>query len=351
MNAEQSHLRSIVSPEARRLSELARAAGYGDSPDAALQLGREAISMLTDDEETPLLADVLRWQGSVMRERGQTSAAEPFYRRSLDVAEHLGYDAGRAHALNSLASLAQRRGDLASAANLISSALALAVRCGEMRLVGMLQQNLGILADIRGDRAAALAYYRVSLSTFESSSDLQPMCWVLNNLALLLIKEEEFDEAHALLDRALGISRARGDLMAEGIVEENRAELHLTEGNLDEAYVSLWRALEIAETRADDMRKAGALKLRGVHERLSSRPVDAVNTLQYALTLSAVTEDALLGAEVLYQFGMALWASGNGCMADQVWAAALDAFERLAARDWVARVRERLSGVGSSRYL
>src|SRR6185503_3269425 len=207
MNAEP-HLRSIISPEARRLSELARAAGYGDSPDAALQLGREAISLLTGDDESPLLADVLRWQGSVMRERGQTSAAEPLYRRSLDVAERLDYDAGRAHALNALGSLAQRRGDLTAAGKLISEALVLATRCGETRLVGMLQQNLGIIADIRGNRASALAYYRVSLRTFESSNDLQPICWVLNNLALLLIKEEEFDEAHAVLDRALGIARA-----------------------------------------------------------------------------------------------------------------------------------------------
>lgn len=350
MNAEQSDLRSLSS-EARRLSELARAAGFGDSPDSALQLGREAIAMLTGDAETPLLADVLRWQGSVMRERGQTSAAEPLYQRSLGVAERLGYDAGRAHALNSLASLAQRRGDLAAAGNLINDALALAARCGETRLVGMLQQNLGILADIRGNPSAALAYYRVSLHTFEESNDLQPMCWVLNNLGLLLLKEEEFDEAHRMLDRALGIARARGDMMAEGIVEENRAELYLTEGHIDEGYASLVRALDVAETRGDDMRKAAALKLRGAHERLSGRPADAVNTLQYALTLSAVTEDALLGAEVLYQFAMALSASGDASTADQVWLAALDAFERIAARQWVTRVRERLSGVGSGRYL
>jgi tetratricopeptide (TPR) repeat protein len=352
---EMTHLATATNKrtatvEARRLSELARAAGLGDSPDEALQWHRDAVSLLGTHEETPLLADVLRWKATILRDRGRTSEAEPLYRRSLEVSIAIGYDAGRAHATNYLASIALRRGDVTGAASLMTDALEIADRCGESRLVGMLQQNLGIAADIRGNPAAAIAHYRVSLRTFEQTNDTEAICWVLNNLGLVLLREQQNGEASDCFVRALGIARARGDMMAEGIIEENRAELALIDGHLDEAHSHIRRATEIAELRRDDVRLAAALKLKGAHERLSGRPADATDTLRHALTLSAISEDALLGAETLYQFGMALHDFGDEKGAAHAWQSALDAFERIGARQWVGRVRKMLSGATSGRY-
>lgn len=337
--------------EARQLAELARAAGFGDSPDNALQWHREVQSLLETDDETPLLADVLRWQAVVLRDRGKTTDAEPLFARSLEVATRIRYEAGRAHALNQMSSLALRRGDLVAAANTLSDALVLADRVGESRLVGMIQQNLGIVADIRGNPAMALAHYRVALRMLEEANDPQATCWVLNNLGYLLVREGSLDEAREVFERGLGIARARGDLMSEGILEGNRAELRLTLGEIDEAYAGIKRSLEIAEQRNDDVRRAGGLKLLGSYQRLAGRPAEAVETLRHALTLSAVGEDALLGAEVLYQFGLALHDLGDRDSARQVWNASLEAFERISARQWVGRVRERLSTGGTGRYL
>ncbi len=337
--------------EARRLAELARAAGLGDTPDDALQLHQEALTLLGADDETPLLADVLRWQGSVLRHRGRISDAEPLYQRSLDLCVRLGYDAGHAHALNCLAALAQRRGDVTTAAALSSDALLIANRCDDVRLVGLIQQNLGIIADIRGNPAAALAHYRVSLRTFEATNDLQSICWVLNNLGYLQTKEGEYADAHESFDRALGIARARGDLMSEGTLEENRAELALIRGDLIGAERSIHRALEIARQREDDVRRAAALKLHGARQRLTGCPELALETLQRALTLSAVGEDALLGAETLYQFGLALREADRANEGNEVLRTALESFERICARQWVGRTRTQLTNPSRGRYL
>jgi tetratricopeptide (TPR) repeat protein len=339
------------SVESRRLAVLARAAGLGDSPDDALQLHRDALTLVGTDEASPFVADVLRWQATVLRDRGRTSEAEPLYTRSLELSIKLGYDAGHAHALNFLGSLAARRGDVTRAANMMTDALELAERCREKRLVGMIQQNLGILADMRGNPAAAMAHYRVSLRTFESANDLQLVCWVLTNLGYLHVKEGRYDEAHDALTRALGIARARGDLMTEAVVEENLAELFLVRGDVADAYAPIERAYAIADQRNDDLRRGAALKLRGAFERLSGRPEQATDALRHALTLSAVSEDALLGAEILYQFGLALAAEGDEKHARTAWSSALDAFERIAARQWVARVRTCLTEGPSGRYL
>jgi tetratricopeptide (TPR) repeat protein len=185
----------------------------------------------------------------------------------------------------------------------------------------------------------------------EDTKDPQATCWVLNNLGYLLVHEGNFDEARDAFERGLGLARARGDLMSEGILEGNRAELRLMLGEIEDAFAGIMRALEIAEQRDDDVRRAGALKLLGAYQRLSGRPTEAAATLERAATLSAISEDAVLGAEVLYQFGLALHAAGDEGSARQVWEAALEAFERIAARQWVRRVRQRLSGGGTSRYL
>lgn len=336
---------------ALRLAEAAREAGFGDAPDAAIQRHQEALNLLGADDTTPLHADVLRWQGTVLRDRGRTSEAERLYRRSLRIASKLGYQQGVAHALNCLAGLAQRRGHIDTAAKLLGDAHLLADRCGERQLVAMIQANLAVLADIRGNTDAAITHFRIALHAAEAIDDDQQVVRVLVNFGYLLVRRQRFDEAERAFARGLAIAKARGDSYYEGIFAENRAELHLMRGELDEAHPLFCRALDIAEQRRDDVRKAAALKLRGAYERLTGHPVDATDTLRYGLTLAAVGEDALLGGEILYQFGQALDACGDRAMADEVWRTALDAFERIASTEWVARVQARLERGATATYL
>ena len=336
--------RSPPTIEARRLAELAMAAGFGAAADELiLRSDRESLALLGADDGSPLLADVLRWQGSVLRDRGQTSDAERLYQRSLTVAKELAYEAGHAHALNCLGSVAQRRGDLPSAAKFFREAQRIAEGSGEGRLAGMIQQNLGIISDIVGDSEAAFSYYHASLHAFESTHDTQAMTLVLNNLGVLLFKSGRHEEARSSYDRALTLARYRGDLLSEGVIEQNVAELELKQGNLSAAAPSIDRALEIAEIRQDKLRRAAALRLRGASLRLSGHPGDALEPLQAAMALSAAAEDALLGGEVMFECGLALADAGDLTAATQSWTAALDAFERIGAADWIDRVRSHLA--------
>src|SRR5215468_2751889 len=109
--------------EAQRVAELGRSETYGDSPDVALQRHRDALVLLGSQELTPLHADTLRWEGTVLRDRGRTSDAQRLYDRSLEIARHLRYERGIAHALNCLAGLAIRRGELMIASELFTDAL------------------------------------------------------------------------------------------------------------------------------------------------------------------------------------------------------------------------------------
>ena len=336
--------------EGRRLAELAMAAGFGSTADdLVLRSDRESLAMLGADDDSPLLADVLRWQGSVLRDRGQTTDAEALYKRSLDVAKRLDYQVGQAAALNCLGSVAQRRGDLGAAHRYYNDARRIAEVCGEGRLAGMIQQNLGIIADIAGDSEAAFSHYLASLHAFESTHDSQAMTLVLNNLGVTQMKSGRLDDARSSYDRALTLARYRGDLLSEGVVEENIAELEMKRGNIAAATPSIDRALEIAELRNDRMRRAAGLKLRGVSLRMAGRAADALEPLRTAMALSAVSEDALLGGEIMYECGLALADLGRQTESRQSFMAALDAFERIGAHGWVDQVRSSLEHPGRSR--
>jgi tetratricopeptide (TPR) repeat protein len=331
--------------EGRRLAELAMAAGFGSTADdLILRSDRDSLAMLGADEDSPLLADVLRWQGSVVRDRGQTTDAEALYKRSLDVARRLDYEAGQAHALNCMGSVAQRRGDLAAANRYFNDARVIAERCGEGRLAGMIQQNLGVVADIAGDSAAAFSHYYASLHAFEATHDSHAMTLVLNNLGVVQMKSGRYDEARSSYERALTLAKYRGDLLSEGVIEENIAELEMKRGNTAAATPSIDRALEISELRQDRGRRAAALKLRGISLRVAGRSAEALDPLRTAMALSAVSEDALLGGEIMYECGLALADLGQVTEARQSFLAALDAFERIGAGGWVDRVRNSLDG-------
>src|SRR5262249_30144649 len=154
----------------------------------------EALHLIEGEEPTTFHADVLRWQGTTLRDRGRTSDAEPLYRRSLEIASQIGYQDGVAHALNCLAGLAQRRGDLLTAADLLTDAHVLAAKCGDAALSTMIQTNLGVIEDIRGNSASAVGHIHVALRMAELTGDEQQIIRVLINLGSVLIKMGRFDE-------------------------------------------------------------------------------------------------------------------------------------------------------------
>ena len=97
---------------ARTLAGDARVCGSRGDPQAALELFDRALALLESDPPEPLLADVLRWKGTIHRDRGETYAAQQLYERSLEVAAACGSESARGHALNCLGIIDQRRGDL-----------------------------------------------------------------------------------------------------------------------------------------------------------------------------------------------------------------------------------------------
>ena len=85
----------------------------------------------------------------------------------------------RAHAHNCLAIIAQHRGNLIESERLYAKAFELASKAGDVRLLGMIEQNRGVLLNMRGNFVAAEA--RLFNSSAFGGQDER--CFVgLNNL-------------------------------------------------------------------------------------------------------------------------------------------------------------------------
>jgi tetratricopeptide (TPR) repeat protein len=164
-NVERAHL----------LVEMARVAEQLEENGKAVSLYDDALAQFGEDSADPFLPDVLRWKGTLLREKGDTEAAFRCYTLSLEKARVIGSEQAEAHALNCLGTVAQRRCDHKECERLYAQASILASKVGDSRLLGMIEQNRGVLASMRGDFAQAAAFYSNSLGAFEMAGDAEPM--------------------------------------------------------------------------------------------------------------------------------------------------------------------------------
>lgn len=311
--------------DARALAREALARLRGGDPDQAIEACDHALGLLLPGGPSDALADVLRWKGSVLRDRGNYSAAAELYNQSLAVADALTYQPGRAHALNCLGTVAHFRGDLQAAERWYGEAARLAHRLADRRLSGMVQQNLGVLADVQGRTDEAIAHFRLALVAFEQEEQRDAVLWVLNNLGVLYTREGATARASDTLDRALALAGELGDVASEGIVEENRAALFVALGKLEEAEFAATRAYGIAEQRRDNTRRAGALRAfaRVTRARDSESP-QVITVLDRAVALAELTEDVLLRVELLLDLGDACRDAGEQSRARECWRRGLE---------------------------
>lgn len=329
--------------KARALAREALGKWRGSDPDQAIEACDHALGLLLPAGPSDALADVLRWKGSVLRDRGNHAGAAELYGQSLSVAEAVGYELGRAHTFNCLGSIAQFRGDSVAAERWYGDAARIAHRLGDRRLSAMVQQNLGIIAEDQGRTDEAIAHFRLALVALELENEHGAALWVLNNLGVLYTREGATARALDTLERALGIACEVGDLASEGIVEENRSILFTGMGRYDAAELAAARAYGIAEQRGDSTRRAAALRAfaRVSHAR-ERTPFQAITLLERALSLSEISDDVLLRVEILVDLGDAYRDNSEASRARECWRRALELAKRAGFAGMISLLQARL---------
>jgi tetratricopeptide (TPR) repeat protein len=327
------------------LIEMARVAEQLEESGKALGLYDDALRQFDEESVDPLVPQILRWKGTLHRERGETDAAFRCYTQSLERARISKSDDAQAHALNCLGTVAQRRCDHKETERYYAEAARLAEKAGDSRLLGMIEQNRGVLASMRGEYADAAAYYSNSLGAFEAACDAEPMSWVLNNMGILHTKIKNFEEARGYLERGLAIALNRQDAVVENVIRLNLAEVWVGLGRLDHADECCAEALDQAQRRGDHLTAAGALKIRAAIERQRGALDKSIATLRIAIYEAEGTEDRLLHAEMLRELGEISRAVGNSGAARSAWREAVETYQQIGAAQDVTEVNAELGSL------
>jgi len=332
---------------ARELVDRARDAERRGETARSLGLYDDAIEALDRGQNTALLADTLRWKGTLHREQGETEAAYRCYTQSLIHAEKSGSIGGKAHGYNCLAIIAQRRGNLAESEKLYARAAEFAGQVGDVRLLGMIEQNRGVLLSMRGNFVGAEARYSNSLAAFERSNDDEAASWVLNNIGMLYTRLGHYSRAIETFERGLKLARSRHDSLVESVLVINLAIVWVAIGKLDDAERAGSSCLTDAQARGDHLTIAEALKCRARIERERGAFHESIATLRIGIFEAEGLEDRLLQAEMLREFGQTSRALGNSADARLAWREAAESFEGVGAQHEAAEINALLASLPS----
>ena len=267
----------------------------------ALALYGEAMANAKAQQETPRVAELLRWTGRVYRLRGDLDLAAAAYRESLEVAEAHGLTYHTASALNVLAMVEQLQGRVDEAETLYDRAHTLAEESGDERLIAMIEQNIATMANIRGDISVALAAYRSAFERYQRLDDELSCTFPLNNMGMAHVDRGEWVEARECFRQALVYAERAGDAEMRGTIQLNTAELYLKSGDLDQAREHCSEAFTIFTKLQSKTSIAETYKLYSAIYRAAGKPRLAEIHLTVVVDLARSCQDRLLEAEIEHE--------------------------------------------------
>ena len=296
-SARSQYLRLVDSPakhastnvlieEARALDKLGRRA-------EARALYEQALRTLA--APSPSLASMLlRWIARTYEVDADYRAAEDCAIAAVATAELGDERNALGHALNVLAAVRWRQGDLDHAEQLFQEALERGTSTTDPRLQVDVMTNLGTMASIRGDFREALRYFQEALAHGRLYSLLDNIVVALNNLGMANMALGRHDAAEEAFAEALTIANALGGLSTRVQLEVNSAALQLEKRDFDEAKRRCDRAMALAE-HLDDARANGeASKVYGIIARETGDLVAAETHLTSARAVAAAAKDLAL---------------------------------------------------------
>jgi len=202
-------------------------------------------------------------RGNILMDQGEFGAAVEALRNGLATLP-AGREELRCEALTNLGAFYGTRGDLESAEQVTTEALALSRRIHHHFRTVELLSNLGNIHFMTGRWAQATAFWEEALVLARRLGSKEQALYVEGNIAVACIFSGRLTEARAHLDNSLALAQKLNLQFALLNVYCNRAELALRENGLDEAEAALDEAQALGESlkSADKLAEIQALRAK-----------------------------------------------------------------------------------------
>jgi serine phosphatase RsbU (regulator of sigma subunit) len=208
-------------------------------------------------------------------------------------------------ALNNIAYIAQKDGNVSKALDLFYEALVTLTELGDTEGIAQVLNSIGYIHKSQGNFDQALIHYNKSLVLREEIEDQAGIAMCLNNIGVLHQAREEWDEMLALYKRSFKIYQTTEDLHGIGISLNNMADAFDKLGEVDSAYLYYYRSVEVC-TEADYSigLSTGWTNIAEMHLMHNGKLKEALKLGEkaYALAEENNFSDEMAGAaKVLYQ--------------------------------------------------
>ena len=342
---------SITETSTDRLSGLLEAARSADREGRwadALGLYEEGFRIATERRDVESIVSILRWIGTLHRERGELELAGEAYDASLAIAEANGMTAQVASVLNVLAGLEQYAGDPDRAETLYLKAREMAEAAGDHALAGMVDQNMGALANIRGDLASALGSYGSALERARRMGDRRLLAAALNNMGMALVDLDRLSDAERIFDEAYEVAAQAGEELVLGYVQLNRAEMHVKRQQYEAARECCDHGLGVFTQLESRTGVAEAYKFYGIVYRETGKRQLADIHLELARSMAEQAGNRLLQAEVQHELARVHHEESRDRDAIQALNVAYRLYEQMQARREMLDIENHLTALEHS---
>jgi putative nucleotidyltransferase with HDIG domain len=278
--------------------EEARVAAAAGHRELARRRFESALYLLRSPSQASDAGAILRNVGNLYFEDGDFSAGEDCLAAAMAIAEAAADRSALARSKNALAIGYWLRGRLDDAQQLYTEAGREALAVGDVKLLAMVEQNLGTIANMRGDLHAAIAHYEKSLAGYRELGLDDQVGNLLNNMGMAHARLGQWEDAERTYLEALAMCAACGDVRTSLMIEVNRAETLIARRRLQDAKMICERVMRRAQPINDLRAISEAQKNLGVVARNSGATDVAERFLRDAFGSAETREDLLLAAEV-----------------------------------------------------
>ena len=286
---------------------------------------------------------LLRWIARTYEVDADYPAAEDCAIAAVATAELGDERNALGHALNVLAAVRWRQGDLDHAEQLFQEALERGTSTTDPRLQVDVMTNLGTMASIRGDFREALRYFQEALAHGRLYSLLDNIVVALNNLGLANMALGRHDAADEAFSEALTIANALGGLSTRVQLEVNSAALQLERRDFSEAKRRCDRAMALAEHLDDPRANGEAAKVYGIIARETGDLAAAETYLMNAREVAAAAQDLALEGDANRELAELFGTLGRNRETLQALNRAHACFTQLRSRHELADVGRRMA--------
>jgi len=211
------------------------------------------------ENSAEIAAEAYHRLGVVAQGRGSLEEAEEWYRKSLEIEEHLGAERGMAATYHELGVLAQARHKLEEAEEWYHKSLEIKEQLGDEHIAVTTYHQLGTIAQERGDLEEAEQWYRKSLEISERLSDEHGIAQTYHQLGMVAHQQRDLEEAEQWYEEAVRIQEQLGDEHGVALTRWRHGDLARERENIRQAGRWYLKAIRGFNSTNDNQRLTPAI--------------------------------------------------------------------------------------------